>query len=56
VITNLMPFDVRSDFVKVTGRHRAGADHHPDEVPRYYVCQQDGVQRGTVNIFGRVST
>src|SRR5271155_1557827 len=53
---NLMPFDVRADFVKITG----------DTVLVPFTVQlknrditfvnKDGVQRGTVNIFGRVTT
>jgi len=53
---NLMPFDVRADFVKVTG----------DTVLVPFTVQmknrditfvnKDGVQRGVVNIFGRVTT
>jgi len=53
---NLMPFDVRADFVRVTG----------DTVLVLVTLQiknrditfqnKDGIQRGTVNIFGRVST
>ncbi len=53
---NLMPFDVRADFVKITG----------DTVLVPFTVQlknrditfanKDGVQRGVVNIFGRVTT
>ncbi len=53
---NLMPFDVRADFVKVTA----------DTVLVPFTVQmknrditfvnKDGVQRGVVNIFGRVTT
>ncbi len=56
ISVNLMPFDVRADFVKVTG----------DTVLVPFTIQmknrditfvnKDGVQRGTVNIFGRVTT
>src|SRR5207253_1174558 len=56
ISVNLMPFDVRADFVKVTG----------DTVLVPLTLQvrnrditfqnKDGVQRGTVNIFGRVTT
>jgi GWxTD domain-containing protein len=56
IITNLMPFDVRSDFVKVTG----DTVLVPITVQMKYrditFANKDGVQRGTVNIFGRVST
>jgi GWxTD domain-containing protein len=56
LITNLMPFDVRSDFVKVTG----DTVLVPITIQMKYrditFASKDGVQRGTVNIFGRVST
>jgi len=56
IITNLMPFDVRSDFVKVTG----DTVLVPITIQMKYrditFANKDGVQRGTVNIFGRVST
>ncbi|MGB8916010.1 MAG: GWxTD domain-containing protein [Candidatus Sulfotelmatobacter sp.] len=56
LITNLMPFDVRSDFVKVTG----DTVLVPITVQMKYrditFANKDGVQRGTVNIFGRVTT
>ncbi len=56
IITNLMPFDVRSDFVKVTG----DTVLVPITIQMKYrditFANKEGVQRGTVNIFGRVST
>ena len=56
LITNLMPFDVRSDFVKVTG----DTVLVPITVQLKYrditFANKDGVQRGTVNIFMRVTT
>jgi GWxTD domain-containing protein len=56
IITNLMPFDVRSDFVKVTG----DTVLVPITIQMKYrditFTNKDGVQRGTVNIFGRVTT
>jgi len=56
LITNLMPFDVRADFVKVTG----DTVLVPITIQMKYrditFANKDGVQRGTVNIFGRVST
>jgi len=56
LITNLMPFDVRSDFVKVTG----DTVLVPITIQMKYrditFPNKDGVQRGTVNIFGRVTT
>jgi len=56
IVTNLMPFDVRSDFVKVTG----DTVLVPITIQMKYrditFVNKEGVQRGTVNIFGRVST
>jgi GWxTD domain-containing protein len=56
LVTNLMPFDVRTDFVKVTG----DTVLVPITVQMKYrditFANKDGVQRGTVNIFGRVTT
>jgi len=56
LITNLMPFDVRTDFVKVTG----DTVLVPITIQMKYrditFALKDGVQRGTVNIFGRVTT
>src|SRR6202167_3066688 len=53
---NLMPFDVLADFVKVTG----DTVLVPITIQMKYrditFANKDGVQRGTVNIFGRVST
>jgi GWxTD domain-containing protein len=56
LLTNLMPFDVRTDFVKVTG----DTVLVPITVQLKYrditFANKDGVQRGTVNIFMRVTT
>jgi GWxTD domain-containing protein len=56
IVTNLMPFDVRTDFVKVTG----DTVLVPITIQMKYrditFANKDGVQRGTVNIFGRVTT
>jgi GWxTD domain-containing protein len=56
LITNLMPFDVRSDFVKVTG----DTVLVPITIQMKYrditFANKDGVMRGTVNIFGRVTS
>jgi GWxTD domain-containing protein len=56
LITNLMPFDVRTDFVKVTG----DTVLVPITIQLKYrditFANKDGVQRGTVNIFMRVTT
>jgi len=56
VVTNLMPFDVRTDFVKVTG----DTVLVPITIQMKYrditFANKDGVMRGTVNIFGRVTS
>ncbi|MFZ0759724.1 MAG: GWxTD domain-containing protein [Candidatus Sulfotelmatobacter sp.] len=56
VVTNLMPFDVRTDFVKVTD----DTVLVPVTVQLKYrditFVNKDGVERGTVDIFMRVST
>jgi GWxTD domain-containing protein len=56
IITNLMPFDVRTDFVKVTG----DTVLVPITIQLKYrditFANKDGVERGTVNIFMRVTT
>ncbi len=36
----IFPFDVRTDFVKVTVKHGAGARHAADQEPRYHLCDQ----------------
>ncbi len=56
LITNLMPFDVRSDFVKVTGDTVLVPITIQVKYRDITFSNKDGVQRGTVNIFGRVST
>ena len=50
------PFDVRTDFVKVTDRHGSGADHHPDRNRDITFVTKDGVSKGVVNILGKVTT
>jgi len=56
LITNLLPFDVRTDFVKVTG----DTVLVPITVQLKYrditFANKDGIQRGTANIFMRVTT
>ena len=56
IITNLMPFDVRSDFVKVTGDTVLVPITIQVKYRDITFNNKDGVQRGTINIFGRVST
>jgi len=53
---NLMPFDVRADFVKVTSETVLVPVTIQVKNRDITFVNKDGVQRGTVNIFGRVST
>ncbi|MGH9499120.1 MAG: GWxTD domain-containing protein [Terriglobales bacterium] len=53
---NLMPFDVRADFVKVTGDTILVPVTIQMKNRDITFINKDGVERGTVNIFGRVST
>jgi GWxTD domain-containing protein len=56
MIVNLMPFDVRADFVKVTGDTVLVPVTIQMKNRDITFVNKDGVQRGTVNIFGRVTT
>jgi GWxTD domain-containing protein len=56
IIVNLMPFDVRTDFVKVTNDTVLVPVTVQMKNRDITFANKDGVQRGTVNIFGRVST
>jgi len=56
VILNPMPFDVRWDFVKVTGDTVLVPVTIQMKNRDITFSNKDGVQRGTVNIFGRLST
>jgi GWxTD domain-containing protein len=56
VILNPMPFDVRADFVKVTSDTVLVPVTIQMKNRDITFVNKDGVQRGTVNIFGRVST
>jgi GWxTD domain-containing protein len=53
---NLMPFDVLTDFVKVTGDTVLVPVTVQLKNRDITFQNKDGVQRGTVNIFGRVTT
>ena len=53
---NLMPFDVRADFVKVTSETVLVPITIQIKNRDITFANKDGVQRGTVNIFGRVAT
>jgi GWxTD domain-containing protein len=52
---NLMPFDIRTDFVKVTGDTVLVPVTLQVKNKDITFVNKDGVQRGTVNIFGRVT-
>jgi GWxTD domain-containing protein len=56
VILNPMPFDVRSDFVKVTGDTVLVPVTIQMKNRDITFVNKEGVQRGTVNIFGRITT
>jgi GWxTD domain-containing protein len=56
IITNLMPFDVRTDFVKVTGDTVLVPVTIQVKYRDITFVNKDGIQRGTINIFGRVSS
>jgi len=53
---NLMPFDVRADFVKVTGDTVLTPITIQIKNRDITFANKEGVQRGVVNIFGRVTT
>jgi len=52
---NLMPFDVRTDFVKVTSDTVLVPVTLQIKDKDITFVNKDGIQRGTVNIFGRVT-
>src|SRR4051812_26081316 len=56
ISVNLMPFDVRADFVRVTGDTVLVPVTIQIKNRDVTFQNKDGVQRGTVNIFGRVTT
>ncbi|GAC1431186.1 MAG: hypothetical protein NVS1B11_12670 [Terriglobales bacterium] len=56
ITVNPMPFDVRYDFVKVTGDTVLVPVTVQLQNRNVTFSNKDGVQRGTVNIFGRVTT
>jgi GWxTD domain-containing protein len=56
ISVNLMPFDVRTDFVRVTGDTVLVPVTIQVKNRDVTFVNKDGVQRGTVNIFGRVTT
>ena len=56
IITNLMPFDVRADFVKVTSDTVLVPITIQIKNRDITFTNKEGVERGVVNILGRVST
>jgi len=56
ISVNLMPFDVRTDFVRVTGDTVLVPITIQVKNRDITFVNKEGVQRGTVNIFGRVTT
>ena len=56
ISVNLMPFDVRTDFVRVTSDTVLVPITIQIKNRDITFVNKDGVQRGTVNIFGRVTT
>jgi GWxTD domain-containing protein len=56
ITVNLMPFDVRADFVKVTSDTVLTPITIQIKNRDITFANKDGVERGTVNIFGRVTT
>ena len=56
ISVNLMPFDVRTDFVKVTGDTVLVPITVQIKNRDITFQNKDGVERGTVHIFGRVTT
>jgi GWxTD domain-containing protein len=56
ISVNLMPFDVRTDFVRVTGDTVLVPITIQVKNRDVTFVNKDGIQRGTVNIFGRVTT
>jgi len=53
---NMMPFDVRADFVRVTGDTVLVPVTVQIKNRDITFANKEGVERGTVNIFGRVTT
>ncbi|HEX4485148.1 MAG TPA: GWxTD domain-containing protein [Terriglobales bacterium] len=56
ISVNLMPFDVRADFIKVTGDTVLVPVTIQVKNRDVTFVNKDGIQRGTINIFGRVTT
>jgi GWxTD domain-containing protein len=56
ISVNLMPFDVRADFIKVTSDTVLVPVTIQLKNRDITFVNKDGVERGTVNIFGRITT
>mgnify|MGYP005810144659 CR=1 FL=1 len=56
ITVNLLPFDVRTDFVRVTGDTVLVPVTVQVKNRDITFVNKDGVERGTVNIYGRMST
>jgi GWxTD domain-containing protein len=56
ISVNLMPFDVRADFIRVTGDTVLVPVTIQAKYKDITFQNKDGVERGTLNIFGRVTT
>jgi GWxTD domain-containing protein len=56
ISVNLMPFDVRADFIRVTGDTVLVPVTIQTKYKDITFQNKDGVERGTLNIFGRVTT
>ena len=56
VTANLLPFDVRVDFVKITGETVLVPVTVQVQNKDVTFVNKDGIQRGTVNIFGRFTS
>jgi len=56
ISVNLMPFDVRADFVRVTGDTVLVPVTVQIKNRDITFANKEGIERGTVNIFGRVTT
>jgi GWxTD domain-containing protein len=56
IIVNLMPFDVRADFVKITSDAILVPITIQIKNRDITFVNKDGIQRGVINIFGRVTS
>jgi GWxTD domain-containing protein len=56
ITVNLLPFEVRADFVRITGDTVLVPITIQVQNKDVTFVNKDGIQRGTVNIFGRLTT